>query len=383
MLFILQIIIEKIRNTRDEACITFIEYSKAFNSVVHNHLFKVLTEMGFPAHLISLIANLYTDQKATIRWNGDHCDYFDIEKGVRQGCILSPHLFSIYTEQVMRDSELDDEGVEIAGDRISNLRNADDTALLADNYDSMCNILNKVNVAGEKSGLRLNAKKTKVIHVNSKTTPNPISVNGVDLEYVPDMKYLGSIKTCDGSCAKDVKTRIAMAKKKMIDLNNIWKDRGIPTVLKIQLLKSLIWPVMMYGSEAWTLRSDEVNKIEAAELWFYRRLLRVSWTDKRTNESILSELNTKRILSSEINKRRLRYVGHAVRHKNTSLMSKVLMGRVEGKRKQGRPAKNLPGNLIEASGCRNLQAMVDKCRDRDGWRVLVSTPVAPTVDRGD
>ena len=229
----------------------------------------------------------------------------------------------------------------------------------------------------------LNAKKTKVIHINGKTTPDPISVNGDNLEYVLEMKYLGSIKTCDGSCSKDVKTRIAMAKKKMVDLNNIWKDRGIPTVLKVQLLKSLIWPVMMYGCEAWTLRSDEVNKIDAAELWFYRRLLRVSWTDKRTNESILSELNTRRILSSEINKRRLRYVGHAVRHKNTSLMSKVLMGRVEGKRKQGRPAKNLPGNLIEASGCRNLQAMVDKCRDRDGWRALVSTRVAPTVDRGD
>ena len=383
MLFILQIIIEKIRNTRDEAFITFIDYSKAFDSVIHKHLFKVLTEMGFPAHLISLIANLYTNQKATIRWNGDHCEYFNIEKGVRQGCILSPHLFSIYTENIMREADLDDDGVKISGDRISNLRYADDTALLADNYDSMCDVLNKVNVAGERSGLRLNAKKTKVIHINSKTTPDPIAVNGDNLEYVLEMKYLGSIKTCDGSCSKDVKTRIAMAKKKMVDLNNIWKDRGIPTVLKVQLLKSLIWPVMMYGCEAWTLRSDEVNKIDAAELWFYRRLLRVSWTDKRTNESILSELNTRRILSSEINKRRLRYVGHAVRNKNTSLMSKVLMGRVEGKRKQGRPAKNLPGNLIEASGCGNLQAMVDKCRDRDGWRALVSSRVAPTVDRGD
>ena len=96
MLFILQIIIEKIRNTRDKAFITFIDYSKAFDSVVHNHLFKVLTEMGFPAHLISLIANLYTDQKATMRLNDYHCDYFYIEKGVRHGCILSPYLFSIY-----------------------------------------------------------------------------------------------------------------------------------------------------------------------------------------------------------------------------------------------------------------------------------------------
>ena len=282
----------------------------------------------------------------------------------------------------MREADLEDEGIKISGDRISNLRYADDTALLMDNYDSMCNVLNKVNVAGQKASLKLNAKKTKVIHVNRKTTPDPISVNGFSLEFLRDMKYLGSIKICDGSCSKDVKTRIAMPKKK-IDLNNTWKDRGIPTVLKVQLLKSLIWPVMMYGSEVWTLRSGKANKIDAAELWFYRRLLRVSWTDKRTNESIPSELNTKRMLSSEINKRRLRYVGHAVRHKNTSLMSKLLMGRIEGKRKQGRPAKNMPGNLIEISEWRNLQAMMDNCRDRDGWRALVLSRVAPTVDCGD
>ena len=383
MLFVLQILIEKVRNTRDEAFITFIDYSKAFDSVIHQHLFKVLIEMGFPVHLVSLIANLYQNQKATIRWNGDHCDFFNIEKGVRQGCILSPHLFSMYTEQVMREADLDSEGVKISGEKISNLRYADDTALLADSYDSMCNVLDKVNEAGERSGLKLNAKKTKVMLVNSKNDYDPILINGDTLEFVDDMKYLGSIKESDGSCSKDVKTRIAMAKRKMIDLNNIWKDRGIPTVLKVQLLKSLIWPVMMYGCEAWKLRSDEVNKINAAELWFYRRLLRVSWTDKRTNESILSELKTERILAIEIDKRRLRYVGHAVRHKNTSLMSTVLMGRVEGKRKQGRPAKNLPGNLIDASGCSGLQAMVDKCRDRDGWRALVSSRVAPTVDPGE
>ena len=90
------------------------------------------------------------------------------------------------------------------------------------------------------------------------------------------MKYLGSIKQDDGSCSKDVKTRIAMAKKKMVDLNSVWKDRGIPTALKVKLLKCLIWPVMLYGSETWTLKCDEISKINAAEMWFYRRLLRVS-----------------------------------------------------------------------------------------------------------
>ena len=383
MIFVLQIIIEKIRNTRDEAFITFIDYSKAFDSVNHHQLFKILVDMGFPTHLVSLIANLYENQKATIRWNGDHCEYFNIEKGVRQGCILSPHLFSMYTEQIMRQSELEDEGVKISGEKISNLRYADDTALLANSYDSMCNILNKVNDAGERSGLKLNAKKTKVMHINSKDKHEPIIVNGDTLEYVLNMKYLGSVKESDGSCSIDVKTRIAMAKRKMVDLNNIWKDRGIPTKLKTQLLKSLIWPVMMYGCEAWTLRADELNKINAAELWFYRRLLRVSWTDKRTNESILKELNTKRLLLSEIEKRRLKYVGHAVRHRKTSLMSTVLMGKVEGRRKQGRPAKNLTSNLVETSGCGGLQAMVAHCRNREGWRALVSSRVAATVVIGD
>ena len=155
--------------------------------------------------------------KAFVRTESGTANAIDISRGVRQGCILSPHLFSMYTEQVMREADLDNEGVKISGERISNLRYADDTALLADSYDSMCNVLNKINEAGGKSGLKLNAKKTKVMLVNSKTDYDPISVNGDTLEFVVDMKYLGSIKEYDGSCSKDVKTRIAMAKRKKND----------------------------------------------------------------------------------------------------------------------------------------------------------------------
>ena len=208
----------------------------------------------------------------------------------------------MYTEQIMRIAELEDDGVKISGEKISNLRYADDTALLADSYENMCNVLNKVNDAGERSGLKLNAKKTKVMLINCKDTFDPININNYNLEYVLNMKYLGSVKEYDGSCSFDVNTRIGMAKSKMVELNNIWKDIGIPTKLKVTLLKSLIWPVMMYGCEAWTLRADELSKINAAELWFYRRLLRVSWKDRRTNVSILTELNTKRILLAEIEK---------------------------------------------------------------------------------
>ena len=94
------------------------------------------------------------------------------------------------------------------------------------------------------------------------------------------MKYLGSVKSENGTCTKDVKTRIAMPKQKTIQLNNIWKFRSIPKHLKVSILKCLIWPVVMYGCEAWTLRKEEENKIKAAEMWLYRRLLRFQWTEK-------------------------------------------------------------------------------------------------------
>ena len=101
-------------------------------------------------------------------------------------------------------------------------------------------------------------------------------MDNISLDYVSHFKYLGSIKENDGSCLRDVKARIGMAKQKTLQLTNIWKNRGIPNILKIKLIKTLIWPVMLYGAEAWTLRKEEKNKIEAAEMWFYKRVLKMS-----------------------------------------------------------------------------------------------------------
>ena len=383
MLFILQILIEKIRGTSEEAFITFIDYSKAFDSVSHQHLFNIMVDMGFPKHLVSLIASLYENQKATIRWNGEHCEYFNINKGVRQGCILSPHLFNVYTESVMREANIDDLGISIGGRNLTNLRYADDTALLAKDITDMKKVLNSVDEAGKTVNLKLNAKKTKVMHINGKEVPPDIQVNDTNLEYVENFKYLGSVKTNDGTCLQDIRTRIAMTKQKMVQLNNIWKDRGIPVKLKLKILRCLIWPVLLYGCEAWTLRKEESNKLRAAEMWLYRRLLRVSWKDKRTNESVLNELSVERQILQEIDKRRLRYIGHANRSTSTNLMSTVLMGKVDAKRRKGRPPINYIENVVKASGLSGMQELMHLSRERETWRDLVASHGAPNTDTGD
>ena len=384
MLFVLQVLIEKVINTDQELFITFIDYSKAFDGVIHQNLFKNMVKMGFPGHLVSLVASLYTDQQATIRWNGQNCDFFNIKKGVRQGCILSPHLFNTYTEHVMRKADTDDMGIKIGGRNLTNLRYADDTALLADNITSMRRILYRVDAAGKEDGLKLNAKKTKVLHVNAKETTNKeeILVDKTPLENVKDFKYLGSIKTEDGHCTKDIKVRIGMAKQRMVQLNNIWKDHGIRRDLKIKLLKCLVWPVMLYGCEAWTHRKADDKRIEAAEMWFYRRLLRVTWIDKRTNESVLEELGTTRNLLKIINQRKLRYVGHALRNKKTDLMTTVLQGKLNAKRNSGRPPTSLMNNIKSISGLK-IQQVTHRCQDREGWRRTVSSIAAANTGNGD
>ena len=157
-----------------------------------------------------------------------------------------------------------------------------------------------------------------------------------------------------------------------MQLTNIWKDRGIPVTLKMKLLKCLIWPVMIYGCEAWTLKKADTKRIEAAEMWFYRRLLRISWTERRTNQSILDQLAVKRELLAYMNKRKLKYVGHAIRNERTNLMSTVLQGRIDAGRKQGRPPTSYIDNIKEISGLK-LNEVVKESRNREGWRKVVET----------
>ena len=160
-----------------------------------------------------------------------------------------------------------------------------------------------------------------------------------------------------------------MAKAKMIQLKNIWKDRSITINLKLEMLKCLILPALMYGCEAWTLRKKEVDKLEAAEMWLYRQLLSIRWQDKRSNEKVLLELGIKRSLMNEINKRRLRYIGHAIRSQKTDLMSTALMGRVEGSRNRGRPTMSLMDNITTITGL-SLGEVVHRSRDREGWGAI-------------
>ena len=153
--------------------------------------------------------------------------------------------------------------------------------------------------------LKLNVKKTKLLVAEGEEKVYNIKIDGEEVEQVSHFKYLGSVKTSTANCTADVKARIGMAKGRMIELQDLWKDRNLTTALKMKLVKILVWSVLLYGLEGWTLTKADENRVLAAEMWFWRRLLNISWKDKRTNRSILEELGMQRQLLGELVKRKL------------------------------------------------------------------------------
>ena len=185
----------------------------------------------------------------------------------------------------MRNARLDEAqaGIKIARRNISNLRYADDTTLMAETKEELKSLLMKVKEESEKVGLKLNIQKTKIM------ASGPITswqIDGKTMETVRDFIFLGSRITVDGDCSHEIKRYLFLGRKAVTNLDSILKSRDITLLTKVHLVKAVVFPVAMYGCESWTVKKAEHRRIDAFELWFWRRLLRVPWTAGRSNQSI-------------------------------------------------------------------------------------------------
>ena len=263
--------------------------------------------MGIPDHLTCLLRNLYTGQEATVRTGHGTTDWFQIGKGVRQGCIFSPCLFNLYAEYIMRNGELEEAqaGIKIAGRNINNLRYAHDTTLMAES-EELKSLLMKVKEERDKVGLKLNIQETKIM------ASGPITswqIDGETVETVSDFIFLLQ-NTADGDCSHEIKRRLLFGSKVMTNLDRILKRRGITLPTKVRLVKAMVFPLVMYGCESWTIKKAERRRIDAFELWYWRRVLRVPWTARRSNQSILKETSPGCSLEGLMLRLKLQYFGH-------------------------------------------------------------------------
>ena len=196
---------KKQESARKNIYFCFIDYAKAFYCVDHNEMWKILKKVGIPDHLTCLLRNLYAGQEATVRTGHGTTDWFQIGKRVCQGCILSPCLFNLYAEYIMRNAGLGEAqaGINISGKNRNNLRYAGDTTLMAESEEELKSLLMKVKEESEKVGLKLNIQKTKIM------ASGPITsweIDGETVEIVSHFIFLGSKITADRDCSHEIKT---------------------------------------------------------------------------------------------------------------------------------------------------------------------------------
>ena len=283
----------------------FIDHAKPLTVWIMTN-WKILKEMGIPDHLTCL---LYADQEAIVRTGHGKTDWFQIGKGVCQGCILSPCLFNFYAEYIMRNAGLEEAqaGIKIARRNINNLRYADDTTFMAESKEELKSLLMKVKEESEKVGLKLNIQKTKFM------ASGPITSwqrDGETVETVSDFIFWCSKITVDGDCSHGIKIQLLLGRKIMTNLHSILKSRDITLSTKICLIKAMVFPLVMYGCESWTIKKADRQRIDAFELWCWRRLLRVPWTARRSNQSILKEISPEYSLEGRMLKLKLQYFDH-------------------------------------------------------------------------
>ena len=180
--------------------------------------------------------------------------------------MLSPCLINLYAEYIMRNPGLDETQarIRIVGRNINNLRYADDTTLMAENEEELKSLLTKVNEEGKDVGLKLNIQKTKIM------ASGPITswqIDGETVETVSDFVVLGSKITVDGDCSHEIKRCLLLGRKVMTNLDSILKSRDNALPKKVHLVKAVVFPVVMYGCESWTVKKAEHQKIDAFELW--------------------------------------------------------------------------------------------------------------------
>ena len=221
-------------------------------------------------------------------------------------------------------------GLKSAGRNINNLRYANDTTLMVENKEELKSLLMKVKEESEKSDLKLNVQKMII-------RSSPITLRWIDgetIETVTGFIFLGSKITANGDCSHGIKGRLLLGRKAIRNLDSILKDRDITLPTKVCLVKAMVFPVVMYGCESWTIKKAEHWRIDAFELWCWRRLLRVPWTARRSNQSILKEISPEYSFG-RIDTEAKAPILRPLLQRVDSLEKILMLGKIEGRRRRG------------------------------------------------
>ncbi|KAK7103731.1 hypothetical protein V1264_018575 [Littorina saxatilis] len=378
----LRIIVEQSLEWKSPLYINFVDYEKAFDSVDRETLWKFLRHYGIPAKIANLIRNFYHGMSCRVIHGGQLTDRFQVRTGVRQGCLLSPFLFILVIDWLMKESTNNRRnGIQwTLWSQLDDLDFADDLALLSHNQQQMQEKTDILTATSSQVGLNIHKDKTKILKINT-TSKEPITLSGSPLEEVQSFTYLGSIVDQQGGTDADVKARIGKARAAFIQLKNIWNSRQLSLTTKIRLFNSNVKSVLLYGAETWRTTKTTIRKVQTFINSCLRRVLKIRWPETISNADLWER--TCQLPAEElIRKRRWGWIGHTLRKPSTNITRQALRWNPQGKRKRGRPRNTWRRDLeADTRKMGYTWSQIERmAQDRGLWRAVVG---GPYPDRSD
>ena len=357
-------VIEKCNEFNLPLCIAYIDYEKAFDSVEHAIIFKALRNIGINETYINIIEDIYTDATAKVHIEKEMSEEIKILRGVRQGDPISPKLFTATIEEVFKNCEIEERGIDIDGEKLTDLRFADDVALTANSVEDMEIQLNILNQESKKIGLKIHRGKTKFM--TNYETSQSIKIEGIDIEKVDQYKYLGQTIAMEDRTANEVQLRIKAGWSVFGRYKEILQNKEIPMCLKRQVFNQCIIPTLIYGCQTWTLTKELVYKIEVCQRKMERKILGIRQIEKVPNKTIREKTGVDDILEV-LTKTRWQWAGHVARMKDNRWTIRCTEWQVRnGRRSRGRPRRRWRDDLQQWQGATWSRT----AKDRQQWRCL-------------
>ncbi|XP_030760717.1 uncharacterized protein LOC115885832 [Sitophilus oryzae] len=334
----------------------FVDYEKAFDKLCWGYLWSIVAKMGVPQHLVDTIKSLYDNSQAVMKLDRSTSGICQIRKGVRQGCVLSPMLFNIYSEYIMR-IVLEEwaGGVSLNGYRISNLHFVDDTVLVAANQLELEAIITRLETTSRQFGFRINYKKTKVMIVDRENNNRPDITNINRCQVVKQFISLGALISNTGSCEVEIRRRIQLARNAMTQLTKVWSNNHIKKSTKINLQPTddALTPSRCgAGGVCCEYHGQHIAPMH--------------------NVSVLNEIQLSQRLSSTVYKHILFFFGHV--NRSVHMERLVVQGRPAGSRRRGRSPTRWV-DMVEKLMNTNLEGAVRRTENRENWRRTVCAAV--------
>lgn len=355
-------LIEKSNEYNFELHLAFVDYSKAFDSLNQDFAIKALINQGVPLGYVKIIQKIYSNLKARIKTD-KLGDYFNIQKGVKQGDPLSPLIFNCALEEVFRDLNWKNKGLKIDGEHLNNLRFADDVVLVSDNITDLEIMLKELNEKSKLAGLKMNKEKTNIL---SKNPDLSIEIDDFKIPNINETIYLGQLISFENKMKKELNRRVALTWKKYWSLRAVFKGRYHNT-LKSDIFNSCLVPVMTYGSQTWSLTKQEAKVIKTTQNSLERSILQIRKKDKLKISVIKGKLSRNRNMYHEFRRKKWDWAGHLSRMKDFRWSYKVTNWFLKKGRKVGRQRVRWRDDLVEF-----LQNQIFErvAADRLEWRRL-------------